>query len=396
MNIKRRITQQIAVDVQQKMVLLSGPRQCGKTTLTETLLGETGRYYSWDIARDRRSIQNSELDEIKNLWVFDELHKFRKWRNWLKGIFDLHRHNHQIIVTGSAKLNVYSRGGDSLQGRYFPHRLHPFTLSEILELDSRNYLTSIINPESLCNDHEAQQCLARLLLLSGFPEPYLSDSVKMAGRWRIGYGQRLIEEDVRKLEVVHQIESLELLYDRLGEVVGNLLSINRLRQDLEVSHQTVSNWIKIFDRLYVAFQIPPWGPPRIRAVKKEQKLYLWDWARVDLPGSRLENLVALHLLRFIHWVEDVEGEVLELRYFKDVDGHEVDFIILRKKAPWIAIEVKSSEQKLDSNIKYLLERINIPYVFQLHLKGDADYRIKDIQKSKIRVMPLSRFLQNIP
>ena len=172
--------------------------------------------------------------------------------------------------------------------------------------------------------------------------------------------------------------------------------MNRLRLDLEVAHQTVAKWIELFERLFVCFRIPPWGPPRIRAVKQEQKMYLWDWPRVDLSGSRLENLVAVHLLRFVHWVEDVYGERLDLRYFKDVDGHEVDFIILRKRAPWIAIEVKSSEQPLDRNLYYLLERARIPYAYQLHLKGTNDFRVAPINGCKIRIMPLERFLQNLP
>ena len=396
MTSERRISQQIKTDLAQKMVLLSGPRQCGKTTLAEGLLSKEGIYYSWDSSKDRKAIQNSQLDETKKLWVFDELHKYRKWRNWLKGVFDLHRKDHQILVTGSAKLNVYSRGGDSLQGRYFPHRLHPFTLSEILGTRTQDYFSSIVSPERQTDEQAATQVLNQLLLLGGFPEPFLSGSAQAAGRWRLGYGQRLIEEEVRTLEMVQQIDSLELLFDRLGEVVGNLLSINRLRLDMEIAHQTVAKWIQIFDRLYVSFQIPPWGPPRIRAVKKEQKLYLWDWARVDLAGARLENLVALHLLRLTHWLEDVVGEEIELRYFKDIDGHEVDFILLRKRQPWIAIEVKSSEQVLDRNLEYLLERVHIPYAFQLHLKGEKDYRVKDIGKSRVRVMPLVRFLQNLP
>lgn len=328
----RRISQLIEQDLQNKMVLLSGPRQCGKTTLSEGLISkaESAEYYNWDLANHRKKIIELNLEESKKLWIFDEIHKYRKWRNWLKGVFDLHRHNHQILVPGSAKLQVYSRGGDSLQGRYFPHRLHPFTLSEALEIPTQeDYTESIINIQQGAT--HADEVLTDLLRLGGFPEPFLSGSDRQASRWRSAYGQRLVEEDVRTLEQVQQVEALELLYDRLGEVVGNLLSINKIRLDLEVAHQTVMKWVEIFERLFVCFRIPPWGPPRIRALKKEQKLYLWDWPRVDLPGSATENLVAFHLLRFVHWVEDVYGEKMDLRYFKDVDGHEVDFILMRKR-----------------------------------------------------------------
>jgi uncharacterized protein len=395
---ERRIFQNIIEDLQTKMVLLSGPRQIGKTTLAEKVIANSsnGIYYSWDDSNNRKTIIKNQLNESKRLWVFDELHKYKKWRNWLKGAYDLHKNSHQILVTGSAKLNVYSYGGDSLQGRYFAHRLHPFTLSELIGLKLNDYGTAIVNPESHITDKAAQEALMQLLLLGGFPEPLLSASEKKANRWRLSYGKRLIEDDIRTIEQIQQVELLELLFDRLGEVVGNLLSINRLSKDLEVAHQTVSKWIKLFVRMYVAFQVAPWGPAKIRAIKKEQKLYLWDWPRVELPGARLENLLALHLLRLVHWFEDIEGEEIDLRYFKDVDGHEVDFILMKKRQPWIAIEVKSSEQELDNNLKYFLERQRVPYAFQLHLKGMGDYRVPNINGAKVRIMPLFRFLQNIP
>jgi uncharacterized protein len=220
--------------------------------------------------------------------------------------------------------------------------------------------------------------------------------VKNLTTQRKSYGERIIHEEVRSLEQVIEIDRLELLYDRLGEVVGSNLTMNRLAKDLEVAHQTVSKWLEMFNRLYVCFQVPPFSPPNIRAVKKEQKLYLWDWSRVDLPGAKLENLVAFHLLRLVDWFADIYGEKLDLRYFRDVDGHEVDFIILKNRKPELAIEVKSSEQPLDPNLKYFLERQKVTQAFQLHLKGDADYKVESINGCKIRIMPLYKFLMNLP
>lgn len=177
-------------------------------------------------------------------------------------------------------------------------------------------------------------------------------------------------EDVRSLEQTQELDQMSLLYDRLPDLVSNNLSINNLAKDLEVAHQTVAKWIGIFEKLYANFYVPPFGVPKIKAIKKERKLYLWDWGRLADPGARLENLVALHLLRLVHWFEDDYGEVIELRYIKDVDGHEIDFILLRNKRPWIAIEVKSSEQDLSSGLTYLLKKIAIPFVYQIHLKSD--------------------------
>lgn len=393
---KRSIAKIVKKDLDEKMVLLAGPRQCGKTTLATELLKESkGAYYNWDIDSHKKIIRTSKIDESSKLWVFDELHKFKSWRNWLKGIYDLHHSNHKILVTGSAKLDIYSRGGDSLQGRYFFHRLHPFTLSEYLSLPPLNDINNFTEI-SRAGDKSTKAAVNDLLELGGFPEPLFSSSKKKANRWRLSYGARLIREDIRDLENINDLDRMELLFDHLPKTVGSVLSINSLREDLEVSFDTVRNWLNIFEKNYICFRIPPFGAPRIRAVKKESKLYFWDWGHIDEISYRLENLVAMHLLRFVHWCMDVEGEKIELRYFRDTRGHEVDFILLRKNTPWIAIEVKQKEQDLDKNLKYLLERTKVPYAFQVHLDGDSDYRIKNINDSRVRVLPVWKFLINLP
>jgi predicted AAA+ superfamily ATPase len=246
-------------------------------------------------------------------------------------------------------------------------------------------------------DHKhSQKKLGELLKLGGFPEPLLSGSEEFVGRWRLAYGKRLVREDVRTLEQTQELDQMELLFERLPDLICNNLSINKLAKDLEVSHQTVSKWLQIFERLYGCFFVLPWGDPKIKAVKKEKKLYLWDWAFIEDPGARLENLVAVHLLRLVHWFEDIYGEVLDLRYFRDPEGHEVDFIILRKKQPWIAIEVKSSEQEISTSYKYFLNRVQMPFAYQIHLKSDVDSRLPNINQSRVRIMPVAKFLQLLP
>ncbi|MCI0416657.1 AAA family ATPase, partial [bacterium] len=333
---ERRITPLIESDLSEKMVLLSGPRQCGKTTLAQGILKrKKGAYYNWDAAAHRMLIRKGLLEESASLWVFDELHKFRSWRNWLKGVYDLHKGNHSILVTGSARLDLYRRGGDSLQGRYFFHHLHPFTLSEVVgvRFDESTELPHMQHAPNSA----VQKTLEDLIKLGGFPEPFLSGSQRKADRWRLAYSTLLVREDIRDLERVQELDKIELLYDRLPECVGSVLSINSLREDLEVGFATAKNWIEILDRICATFRIPPFGTPRLKAVKKEQKLYLWDWARIEKPAARLENLIALHMLRLVHWMQDVEGTKAELRYFRDVVGHEVDFILLKKSQPWMAV-----------------------------------------------------------
>jgi uncharacterized protein len=377
------------------MVFLAGPRQCGKTTLAKEIgASRGGRYYSWDIAADRRMLLAGELDPDARLWILDELHKNRRWRNWLKGLYDGDEQRHEILVTGSARLDLYGRGGDSLQGRYFFHRLHPFTLSELLGRDFA--AADFADRLDTAVPAEAKTVLRDLVKLGGFPEPFLSGSERESRRWRQSYGTRLVREEVRDLENVLDLDRMEMLFDRCAQVVGSPLSLNALREDLEVAHGTVRKWLAILERLYGVFRVPPFGPARVRAVKKEAKLYFWDWARVEEAGPRLENLVATHLLRLVHWLEDVEGEKCELRYFRTPVGHEVDFVLVQRGRPRLAVEVKHSDQPLDRGLRYLLERVRVPRAFQISLEGRKDFETAPINGCRVRVMPAERLLGNLP
>lgn len=392
--IPRRLEPVLIKDLGRKMVLLAGPRQCGKTTLAKAVAEKSGwraSYFNWDIDEDRKNVLKGELPASSRLWILDELHKYRQWKNWLKGKFDQHHPKHALLVTGSAKLDAYSRGGDSLQGRHYFHRLHPFTLPEILKTSTPPSAETIFQMGKEVPEF-AQKTLEDLFRMGGFPEPFLSGSDKEAARWRLGYGTRLIRDEIRTLERVLELDKMELLLDRLPQTVGSPLSINSLREDLEVAFETAGNWISIFEKLYAIFRIPPLGAPRIKAVKKEQKLYFWDWGRVEAESFRFENLMALHLLRLVHWFEDVEGEKWELRYFRDVVGHEVDFILLKKGKPLCALEVKTDDRPLDPSLKYLLERVKIPFAYQLSLRGKKDWEPPSINGCKVRITSAARFL----
>ena len=231
------------------MVFVAGPRQVGKTTLAKRLTAAKAGYLNWDVAEHRERILRRELPAAK-LWVFDELHKYRSWRNYLKGLFDNRRAGQQILVTGSARLDFYRFGGDSLQGRYHLLRLHPLSVAEL----------SLTTPADFLD----------LLKLGGFPEPYFTGSETEARRWSREHRTLLIREEVATLERVQDLGNLELLMLRLPELVGSPLSINAVREDLQVTHKTVANWLQILERLYAIYRLSPFGAPRIRAVKKEQ------------------------------------------------------------------------------------------------------------------------------
>lgn len=391
---QRRIQKQIIKDLAKKMVLVAGPRQVGKTTLAQELLAKDKvAYYNWDDDQHKNLIRKSELDQDAQLWIFDEIHKYRSWRNWLKGKYDLYHHKHQILVTGSAMLDVYSRGGDSMQGRYYFHRLHPFTLAELQNASTEPSLEEINQMSGKSSNDQA--VLEQLMDFGGFPEPLFSGSMTEAKRWRNAYGHRLIREDIRDLEEIQMIDKITNLYDHLPYTVGSVLSINSLREDLEVNFKTAARWVDILEKNYACFRIAPFGPAKLRAAKKEKKLYFWDWAKVEKTSARFENLVAMHLLRMCHWFYDTQGIEMDLRFYRDSQRREVDFIILKDKKPWMAIEVKESDHSLDSSLKYFLERVKVPYAYQISLEGKVHKRLADINGAEIWLMPGAKFLANL-
>lgn len=368
---KRYLTQQIEKDLKKKMVFLGGPRQVGKTTLSQHIMGKdmTG-YLNWDNAEHRERILKQELPP-STLWVFDEIHKYRGWRNYLKGLYDVLGKKHKILVTGSARLDLYRHSGDSLQGRYHYLRLHPLSAGELKISSARDFQL--------------------LLSLSGFPEPFFEGSEVEARRWSREYRQRLIREDVLSLERVDDLSRLELLMLRLPSLVGSPLSINALREDLQVSHKAVSNWLNIFERLYAIFRISPFGAAKIRAVKKEQKHYHFDWSLVEDSGYRFENLVASHLLKWVHYLEDTQGRDLELRYFRDVDGREVDFIVTEKRKVLLAIECKWDDAEISKSLRYFKVRFPACAAWQISAVGKKDY----LSGEGIRVCPALPFLKSL-
>lgn len=348
----RRLATQIAADLERKMVLLSGPRQSGKTTLARALLpggkrAAEARYLNWDDDESRTRILQGAFPH-QGMLVFDELHKYSRWRNLVKGLYDREHENLKILVTGSARLDLYRRGGDSLQGRYHHLRLYPLSLNEA---DCR---------------------LKDLMSLGPFPEPLLGGSLVEARRWSRQYRSRLVREDVADLERVTEMGAIESLSIRLPALIGSPLSLNSLREDLQVAHKTVERWLDIFERLMFVFRIEPFGPPRIKAVKKSRKHYLYDWLLIEDDGARFENLVAFHLMKECHFLEDTEGRDTELRFFRDIEGREVDFVQLENKKPIRFIECKLSDTTISPSLLYLRRKFPQVPALQVIAKPNID------------------------
>jgi predicted AAA+ superfamily ATPase len=363
---QRYLKNDILTDLTKKMVFLAGPRQVGKTTLSKNLL-KNFDYMNWDIDRDRSRILEKEFKNSE-LWIFDEIHKYKTWRNYLKGIFDQYKGERKILVTGSAKLDILRRGGDSLQGRYHFLRLHPLSIKE---LKGNN-----------------QSDLKELFELGGFPEPFFSSSKTEAKRWTREYRQTLVRQEIATNEMIQDLGNLELMVGRLPELVGSPLSINSLREDLQISHKTVSKWIDALERLYGLYRIPPFGQKIIKAVKKEQKMYLYDWNAIKDPSIRFENMVANHLLKWVHFEQDTQGRDLELRYFRDTDRREVDFVITEDNAPIQFIECKFSDSAISDHLIYLKSKWPKVSSYQIYFEGKKDF----LDANGIRCMSALKFL----
>ncbi len=372
---ERYLTPFVKKDLEEKIVLLAGPRQVGKTTLALRILGgdeSHPAYFNWDYEEDQRKLLRSEFPPREPLLVLDEIHKYRRWRNWLKGLYDKTKSFRHYLVTGSARLDLYQRGGDAMTGRTHLHRLHPFSLREL---------------DASCSP----AALETLLRFGGFPEPLFAQSDTRHRRWQRERMQQVIREDLRDLERVEEIALLARLAERLPDLVGSPLSVNALREDLQVAHRTVQNWLLILERLFVLFRISPFGPPRIRAVKKEQKAYLWDWSSVTDPGARFENLVASQLLKYCDFVEQTQGYPMELRYLRDVERREVDFVVLQGGKPLFAVECKLQESPVSGALPYFSQRTQIPKFYLVHL-GRKDYEHPSLP---IRVCPFQTFVKEL-
>ena len=366
----RYLTATLRHDLARKMVFVAGARQVGKTTLALGLPGARDAYLNWDIARHRDRILRGELP-AGALWIFDEIHKYRRWRNYLKGLYDGRPRGQRILVTGSGRLDLYRFGGDSLQGRYHLLRLHPFSVAEL----------GMSRPAQLLD----------LLRLGGFPEPFLGGSETQARRWSREYRSLLVREEVVALERIQDLGHLELLMLRLPELVGSPLSVNALREDLQVSHKAVESWIGALERLFAVFRLAPFGAPRIRAVKKEQKHYHLDWTVVPGDAARFENLVACHLLKWVHFEQDTQGRDLELRYFRDIEGREVDFVVVEGRHPRLLVECKWGDAEVDRSLRYLKARLPEADAWQISATGTKDYRSPD----GVRIAPAVRLLRTL-
>jgi predicted AAA+ superfamily ATPase len=386
---QRYLTKFVTEDLKEKMVFVGGPRQVGKTTLARKLVGNHFQhpgYFNWDNRQDRRSIMQSSWPGDAELIILDEIHKYKKWKSLVKGEYDKLKDKYSFLITGSARLDLYRKGGDSMLGRYHYYRLHPFTLAEVVD---RQSVPNVFEEVPIPSQNEKELFLG-LDKFGGFPEPFLRQNARVLRRWHNQKVDRLFREDIRDVEQVRDIVNMQLLGDLLPDRAGSLLSLNSLREDLEVSHRSVSNWINILESFYYCFRIYPFAAKNYRSLKKEAKLYLWDWSEIEQEPARFENCVASHLLKLVHFLHDYEGYRAQLYYLRSIEKKEVDFLVTIDKKPWFAVEAKINDANASPHLYYFKDKLKIPFSYQVVKSNGVDRFMNGV-----RIVSANRFLAGL-
>ncbi len=391
----------------RQMRFIAGPRQSGKTTLAKTKLKQMDcakYYYNWDTS-ELRDRQRKELDFLRpdmsaldsrkgKTWVcFDEIHKYPKWKNILKSYFDTYEDKVNFIVTGSAMLDLMRKSGDSLAGRYFIFRLNPLMLAEVAGAHGEEILipgeNSVGYIESvLQGSREEKDSFAHLLRYGAFPEPLLNENDIFAKKWHRDYVERIVKEDLRDLSTISHLEKVMELTLMLPDKVGAPLSINSLREDLEMNFSSVKNYINYLQLSYILFLIPPYSRKNSRLVRKEKKLYFYDWALIENEGKRFENFVALELKSRIELWNESSKDSFDLFFVRGREGYETDFLLTRNNTPYILIEAKLSENNIEPHhYRHSSMFDGIPFIQLVRQNGVLERKSKGCY-----VLSASRFL----
>ncbi len=363
----------------KQMLFLMGPRQVGKTTLSlgsEKLINSDFYYLNWDNLDDREVLLKGPkaiADKIElfkarasaPLVIFDEIHKYRDWKTLLKGFYDSYAHDGgvKIMVTGSARLDAYFSGGDSLMGRYFRYRIHPISVGE-LSVRKRG--------ESLIADpFDVEDNYLNLYQYGGFPEPFQKRDTLFHKQWTLLRDQQLFFEDVRDLSRVHELKQMQLLGHLLSKRVGSLINYSSLSKDIHVSIETIRRWMSLLESLYLIFLVSPWSKNIPRSLLKEPKIYFWDWSLITNEGSRCENFIAMHLLKSCQFWTDRGYGMFSLHFLRDKEKKEVNFIVCKDEEPWFLVEVKKSSGLLNPRLEYFQNLTGAKHAFQVVI--DRDY-----------------------
>lgn len=398
-----QIWQELSRD--KSMIFLAGPRQSGKTTLAK-LIAESftnSLYWNWDISDHKEQLfQQKDFfthvirkDASAPLIILDEIHKYRDWKNYLKGVYDQFHEEFKFLISGSGRLDIYQKGGDSLAGRYYLFHLFPFTLPELGGAE-RAFADFLEDPLALSmkDSKTREEIWRQLALLSGFPEPFLSGRETAYRRWSNNYARQIVREDIRDLTDIKAVQDIETLYMLLPSKIGSPLSITSLAENLKVSYNTVRSWLDILERFYLIFSIPTWTDKIARAIQKEKKYYLFDYARIRDDSAKFENMVACELWHAVTLWNDLGLAEFSLHFIKDKEKREVDFLLVKDGAPFLLIEAKLSDAQPAKPLMAFQGKLRIPAV---QLTSDRKgYRIIHNGENKILIAPAWQWLAELP
>lgn len=380
---QRYLETHIRHDLAKKMVFIGGPRQVGKTTMARRIGEDYAHptYLNWDSRDDKKAILANTFAGGTTLVIYDEIHKYREWKNHLKGVYDTRKNDFSILVTGSARLDLYQKGGDSLLGRYFYYRLHPLSIAELLGKPYDRAAGMVFA------DHIPAALWQDLIRYGGFPEVFMAKDPRDLKRWHHDREKRLIQEDIRDVSNIRDLSTLEILAAVLPERVGSLFSLNALATDLKVTHKTIAHWMDTLEQMYFCYRIYPYQHTQLKSLRKEPKIYMWDYTGIDDFGAKYENIVANHLLKYTHYLTDVYGIPAELYFLRDKEQREVDFCIVADGVIECIVEVKAKKSAISPHLKYFKEKLNLHYAYQLVFEDNIDE-----DHNGIRLMSAAKFL----
>ncbi len=402
----KKIWDQLSAD--KSLVMLAGPRQAGKTTFARNIVAKDFLdtiYFNWDLSKDKRRLIEDPIFFSKEprskissrpLVILDEIHKYRDWKNYLKGIYDQFAGEYQFLVTGSGRLEFSRKAGDSLAGRFLKFHIFPLTLAELS--NHRKPLRDFLdNPLKGFDDAPAggtAQAFHSLWELSGFPEPFTKGKKNFWSTWSSAYGQQIVRDDLRTVADIRNLDMVETLFALVPSRVGSPLSMNNLAGDLQVAFDTVKSWLLLFDSFYLTFRLSPWTAKISRSILREKKIYLFNFPVIENEAARFENLVALEFLRAVETWNDQGLGKFSLHYLRNKDKQEVDFLLAENNKPFLLVETKLSDESPATSLLAFQNTLDIPAV-QL-IKKEGVRKIYKNGKKDVLVITAHRWLSTLP
>lgn len=388
----------------EQMIFICGARQVGKTTLAKMLISDEKNYLNWDNIKQREIIMGhifeyiddeilpNNLDGARALLVLDEIHKYPDWKNYLKGLYDQYKGRVIFIITGSARLDIYHKGGDSLMGRYFLYHIYQLSIGELIGHSykpGQQFWAPTWHNAGSANDN-----WQKLFTFGGYPEPFVKNDITFYNMWQSLRNKQLFTEEIRDYARIYDVDQFELMGSIIADQSSGQLNYSNLAKKIQKPESTVRSWAHILQNTYYYFSVPPWSKSVARSILKMPKVYLYDWSRVTDYGNKVENFIAVHLLKSVSYWNNVGIGTFNLFYLRDKEQHEVDFLIAKNNKPWMIIEVKAHDSKLSSNLGYFQKQLQTEYTLQL--KFDADFiNVNVFELKDTKIIPAKTLLSQL-